>query len=116
MDLPTPLNGAKACETWLAGMMCTVHCNKGYGFANNPDVLYYCRPNGKWWNAKTKKGQTTPTPPDCSSKKPELRNSVKPFPSCFEPHSCCSFWKYEWEISVRDYFLVTVKLSEKFLL
>lgn len=75
VDLPTPLNGAKACETWLAGMMCTVHCNKGYGFANNPDVLYYCKPNGKWWNAKTKNGETTPTPPDCLSKEPELRKS-----------------------------------------
>jgi len=65
-ELPAPKNGAKACETWLAGIMCTVHCNKGYGFAINPDPLYYCRPNGKWWNAKSKKGTKNPALPDCS--------------------------------------------------
>ncbi|XP_068706774.1 uncharacterized protein [Montipora foliosa] len=64
-DLPAPKNGAKACETWLAGLICTVHCNKGYGFANTPETVYSCSPNGEWFNAKVP-GSTVPAFPDCS--------------------------------------------------
>ena len=67
VDLPAPKNGAKACETWLAGgMTCTVHCNKGYGFANHPQPIYHCNAKGKWVNVKVPK---KPAFPDCSSKK-----------------------------------------------
>jgi len=65
-DLPAPKNGAKACETWLAGLMCTVHCNEGYGFANTPETAYYCKPNGEWFNAYLP-GSNKPAFPDCSS-------------------------------------------------
>ena len=68
-DLPAPLNGAKACETWLVGMHCTVHCNKGYGFATDPQKLYFCTPKGQWINAKVK-GNEKPHLPDCSSMYP----------------------------------------------
>lgn len=64
-DFPAPKNGAKACETWLAGLICTVHCNKGYGFANTPETVYICSPNGEWFNAKVP-GSTVPAFPDCS--------------------------------------------------
>ncbi|PFX24406.1 sushi, von Willebrand factor type A, EGF and pentraxin domain-containing protein 1-like isoform X3 [Stylophora pistillata] len=66
-DLPAPLNGAKACETWLVGMHCTVHCNKGYGFATDPQQLYFCTPTGRWVNAKVK-GNEKPHLPDCTKK------------------------------------------------
>lgn len=66
-DLPAPLNGAKACETWLVGMHCTVHCNKGYGFATDPQKLYFCTPTGRWVNARVK-GNEKPHLPDCSKK------------------------------------------------
>ena len=66
-DLKAPLNGAKACETWLAGLMCTVHCNEGYGFVNFPHPVYYCSPTtGEWFHARANKGKT-PSLPDCSS-------------------------------------------------
>ncbi|XP_015752647.1 PREDICTED: sushi, von Willebrand factor type A, EGF and pentraxin domain-containing protein 1-like, partial [Acropora digitifera] len=64
-DLPAPLNGAKACETWLTGMFCTVHCNTGFGFVNQPQSLYVCSPDGTWHNAKVQ-GKETPSLPDCS--------------------------------------------------
>ena len=67
-DLPAPLNGAKACETWLTGMFCTVHCNTGFGFVNQPQSLYVCSPDGTWHNAKVQ-GKETPSLPDCSSKR-----------------------------------------------
>ena len=67
-ELSPPKNGAKACETWLAGLMCTVHCNNGYAFAKIPQTVYYCSPSGKWWNANTP-GSKDPALPDCSSKK-----------------------------------------------
>ncbi|PFX17351.1 Low-density lipoprotein receptor-related protein 6 [Stylophora pistillata] len=50
-DLAPPENDAKACETWLAGVSCTVHCNKGYGFVNQPEDVYFCAPGGTWVNA-----------------------------------------------------------------
>ncbi|XP_020600487.1 sushi, von Willebrand factor type A, EGF and pentraxin domain-containing protein 1-like [Orbicella faveolata] len=61
-DLQAPLNGAKACETWLKGMFCTVHCNEGFGFVVQPEALYVCSPKGIWINA----GKETPSLPDCS--------------------------------------------------
>lgn len=65
-DLPPPENGAKACTTWLAGVSCTVHCNKGYGFVNEPEDLYFCPPGGTWVNSY-ENGQKAPRFPDCSS-------------------------------------------------
>lgn len=56
------MNGAKACETWLTGMFCTVHCNEGFGFVDQPEALYLCTPGGIWKNA----GKETPSLPDCS--------------------------------------------------
>ncbi|XP_044183159.1 uncharacterized protein LOC114968057 isoform X2 [Acropora millepora] len=48
-DLPTPQNGAKACDKWLvAGKVCTLHCNVGYDFANKPPGFYACGAGGKW--------------------------------------------------------------------
>ncbi|XP_015750073.1 PREDICTED: sushi, von Willebrand factor type A, EGF and pentraxin domain-containing protein 1-like [Acropora digitifera] len=48
-DLPTPQNGAKACDKWLvAGKICTIHCNVGYDFANKPPGFYACGAGGKW--------------------------------------------------------------------
>lgn len=64
-DLPSPLNGAKACETWLTGMFCTVHCNYGYAFVEQPQKVYVCTPDGSWQNAIVK-GKNTPALPDCS--------------------------------------------------
>ena len=66
-ELEPPLNGAKACETWLVGMHCTVHCNKGYSFAADPKKLYFCTPEGRWVNAKVE-GEEKPALPDCSGK------------------------------------------------
>lgn len=66
-ELEPPLNGAKACETWLVGMHCTVHCNKGYSFAADPQKLYFCTPKGRWVNAKVE-GEEKPALPDCSGK------------------------------------------------
>ena len=65
-DLAPPENGAKACETWLAGVSCTVHCNKGYGFVNQPEDVYFCAPGGTWMNA-LENGQKALHFPDCSS-------------------------------------------------
>ncbi|XP_022803616.1 sushi, von Willebrand factor type A, EGF and pentraxin domain-containing protein 1-like isoform X2 [Stylophora pistillata] len=64
-DLAPPENGAKACETWLAGVSCTVHCNKGYGFVNQPEDVYFCTPGGTWMNA-LENGQKALHFPDCS--------------------------------------------------
>ncbi|KAL9960417.1 hypothetical protein ACROYT_G033872 [Oculina patagonica] len=64
-NIPAPLNGAKACETWLTGMFCTVHCNEGFGFAIKPHPVYFCTPDGTWKNAKVP-GKKTPSFPDCS--------------------------------------------------
>ena len=66
-DLPPPENGAKACEMWLTGVSCTVHCNEGYGFIEEPKDVYFCTPGGTWLNAFVN-GQKAPAFPDCSSK------------------------------------------------
>ena len=66
-DLPPPENGAKACEMWLTGVFCTVHCNEGYGFVEQPEDVYFCTPGGTWMNAFVN-GQKAPAFPDCSSK------------------------------------------------
>ena len=60
-DLPTPQNGAKACDKWLdGGKICTLHCNVGYDFANKPPDVYACGGRGKWLPGDTV--------PDCSGK------------------------------------------------
>ena len=60
-DLPTPQNGAKACDKWLnGGKVCTLHWNEGYDFANKLPELYACGAGGKW--------HPDDTVPDCSSK------------------------------------------------
>jgi len=46
-------------------MFCTVHCNEGFGFVDQPEALYVCSPKGAWINA----GKGTPSLPDCSSKR-----------------------------------------------
>ena len=70
VDLPAPKNGAKACETWVPGLACTVHCNKGYGLALKPDPVYICSPDtGKWLNFNSpSRKHMKPALPDCSSK------------------------------------------------
>jgi len=42
-----------------------VHCNKGYGFANRPHLIYHCNAEGKWLNMMVPK---KPAFPDCSKK------------------------------------------------
>ena len=75
-ELAPPVNGAKACETWMAGIMCTVHCNNGYGFANHPDPVYFCRPTtGEWFHERNNKGKK-PSLPDCSSKKMQYESQL----------------------------------------
>ncbi|XP_015762130.1 PREDICTED: sushi, von Willebrand factor type A, EGF and pentraxin domain-containing protein 1-like [Acropora digitifera] len=48
-------------------MICTVHCNPGYGFANFPAPIYRCDNSGQWFIVH---GSTSlpimPTLPDCS--------------------------------------------------
>jgi len=70
VDLPAPKNGAKACETWVPGLACTVHCNKGYGLALKPDPVYICSPyTGKWLNFNSpSRKHMKPALPDCSKK------------------------------------------------
>ncbi|XP_015761127.1 PREDICTED: uncharacterized protein LOC107340287 [Acropora digitifera] len=65
-DLPAPKNGGKACEVGLPGLICTVHCNPGYGFANLPHPLYICGVSGTWFHAYSPDGSRKPTLPDCS--------------------------------------------------
>ena len=69
VEFKAPKNGAKACETWLAGMICTVHCNEGYGFAEYQPPTYHCSPTtGMWFPG----GVKNLVVPDCSSKKKEF--------------------------------------------
>ncbi|XP_067025508.1 uncharacterized protein [Acropora muricata] len=65
-DLPAPKNGGKACEVGLPGLICTVHCNPGYGFANLPHPLYICGVSGTWFHAYSPDGRRKPALPDCS--------------------------------------------------
>ncbi|KAK2557468.1 Low-density lipoprotein receptor-related protein 6, partial [Acropora cervicornis] len=65
-DLQAPKNGGKACEVGLPGMICTVHCNPGYGFADAPHPTYICGISGKWFNAHASGGKRKPALPDCS--------------------------------------------------
>ncbi|XP_044180350.1 low-density lipoprotein receptor-related protein 4-like isoform X2 [Acropora millepora] len=68
-DLPVPRNGGKACGVVQKEMICTVHCNPGYGFANFPAPIYRCDNSGQWFIVH---GSTSlpimPTLPDCSKK------------------------------------------------
>ena len=67
-DLPAPKNGGKECEVGLPGMICTVPCNPGYGFANLSGPIYICAISGTWFNAHAPGGSRKPALPDCSSK------------------------------------------------
>ena len=67
-------------------MHCTVHCNKGYTFAADPQELYFCTPKGQWINAKVE-GVEKPALPDCSGEQSvfchtELDDIVSPTLQC----------------------------------
>lgn len=63
--LSPPENGAITCEAWVAGLMCTVHCNEGYDMAFRPRPWYYCESDGNWRRGNTKWSKK-PTVPECS--------------------------------------------------
>ncbi|CAH3173342.1 unnamed protein product [Porites evermanni] len=63
--LSPPENGAITCESWMAGLMCTVHCNEGYDMAFRPRPWYYCESDGNWRRGNTKWSKK-PTVPECS--------------------------------------------------
>lgn len=66
--LSPPENGAITCESWRAGLMCTVHCNEGYDMAFRPRPWYYCESDGNWRKGNTKWSKK-PTVPECSGTK-----------------------------------------------
>lgn len=66
--LSPPENGAITCESWMAGLMCTVHCNEGYDMAFRPRPWYYCESDGNWRRGNTK-WTKKPTVPECSGTK-----------------------------------------------
>ena len=62
LDLPPPENGAKACDDWVFGRMCSPFCNDRWDFAQPmpPFIIWSCGASGVWlppmrW-------------PDCTSK------------------------------------------------
>ncbi|XP_067041700.1 uncharacterized protein [Acropora muricata] len=66
-DLPAPKNGGKACGLVQKEMICTVHCNPGYGFANLPAPIYRCDNSGQWFIVHGRVSlPITPARPDCS--------------------------------------------------
>ncbi|XP_044165691.1 low-density lipoprotein receptor-related protein 4-like isoform X3 [Acropora millepora] len=66
-DLPAPKNGGKACGLVQKEMICTVHCNPGYGFANLPAPIYRCDNSGQWFIVHGRVNlPITPARPDCS--------------------------------------------------
>lgn len=49
-DLPPPKNGAKACDDWNFGRMCSPLCNDQWDFSQRlPFALWICGGTGKWF-------------------------------------------------------------------
>lgn len=61
-DLRPPKNGAKACDDWAFGQMCSPFCNDKWDFSQQlpPFTIWVCGAKGKWFPARPW--------PDCSSK------------------------------------------------
>ena len=66
--LSAPENGAIICESWMARLMCTVHCNEGHDMAFQPRPWFYCESDGNWRRGN-KKWSKKPTVPECSGTK-----------------------------------------------
>ncbi|PFX23098.1 sushi, von Willebrand factor type A, EGF and pentraxin domain-containing protein 1-like isoform X2 [Stylophora pistillata] len=52
-DLKAPINGAKACDDWIFGTMCTPSCNSRYDFSDPLRVsVWACGGSGTWFPPK----------------------------------------------------------------
>ncbi|XP_068714407.1 uncharacterized protein [Montipora foliosa] len=71
LAISPPKNGAKACEVGIVGgVICTVHCNKGYYFATQPSETYVfiCSSAEKWIRSHPKAVNGRHDLPDCSKR------------------------------------------------
>ena len=60
-DLPPPKNGAKACDDWVFGRVCSPFCNDKWDFTTQVPsyTMWVCGLSGRWFPGRW---------PDCSSK------------------------------------------------
>ncbi|XP_038054999.1 sushi, von Willebrand factor type A, EGF and pentraxin domain-containing protein 1-like [Patiria miniata] len=65
-NYPDPRNGARACDQWLFGQFCRVHCNRAFEFTETPAIWYIC--SGSTWRTFPT-GRAIPWP-DCSERAP----------------------------------------------
>ncbi|XP_019628228.1 PREDICTED: sushi, von Willebrand factor type A, EGF and pentraxin domain-containing protein 1-like [Branchiostoma belcheri] len=96
-----PRNGALACDTWLGGQFCSVSCNRDFGFAREPESLYYCKQEeggGRW-----------------SSLFPSFQGIIFPWPDCTRTSSPGVVGPFQVQYYTSDCAVDTEKIRQNFV-
>ncbi|XP_019628227.1 PREDICTED: sushi, von Willebrand factor type A, EGF and pentraxin domain-containing protein 1-like [Branchiostoma belcheri] len=96
-----PRNGALACDTWLGGQFCSVSCNRDFGFAREPESLYYCKQEeggGRW-----------------SSLFPSFQEIIFPWPDCTRTSSPGVVGTFQVQYYTSDCAVDTEEIRQNFI-